>query len=108
MRNEDNTIIASASGLPPNWVDIPGTEAWALAQAAMHAELGCTFFVECKPCGDASHDGPKACQSDNKPLARVHAVMHVALDDAPTEAVVWMPAHLKPALAAPPGEATAS
>ena len=66
VRNDDNIIIASASGLPPEWIDdIPGTEAWALAQVAMHAELGCTFFVECKPCVDAFHDGPKACQTDN-------------------------------------------
>ena len=47
VRNDDEAIIASASGLPPDWVDdIPGTEAWALAQAAMHAELGSTFFVD--------------------------------------------------------------
>ena len=49
----------------------------------MHAELGCTFSVDYKPCVDAFHGGPKACQTDNKPLARVHAVMHVALDDVP-------------------------
>jgi len=62
----------------------------------MHAELGCVFFVDCKPCVDAFHDGPEACHADNKPPARVHAVMHVALDDVPKQAVIWMPAHLKP------------
>ena len=36
--DDDDRIIASASGIPPDWVeDIPGTEAWALTQAAMHA-----------------------------------------------------------------------
>ena len=82
VRNDDNVVIASASGLPPGWVDdIPGTEAWALAQAAMHAELGCVSFVDCKPCVDAFHDGPEACRAANKPLARVPTVKHVALDD---------------------------
>lgn len=48
--DDDNVIIATASGLPPEWVDdIPGTEAWALAQAGLHAELGCTFYVDCQP-----------------------------------------------------------
>ena len=95
--DDDGATIAAASGLPPEWIeDIPGTEAWALTQAAMRAELGCVFFVDCQPCVDAFHDGPEACRADNKPLARVHAVMHVALDDVPKQAVIWMPAHLKP------------
>ena len=56
--NEANEIIASASGIPPDWVeDIPGTEAWALTQAAYHAEPGCTFFVDCEPCVKAVHAG---------------------------------------------------
>ena len=36
--DDSDQIIASASGIPPDWiVDIPGTEAWALTQAARHA-----------------------------------------------------------------------
>ena len=34
-----NNIIALASGLPTDWIDdIPGTEAWAMLQAAIFAE----------------------------------------------------------------------
>ena len=46
--DEDDQIIASASGVPPDWVeDIPGAEAWALYQAASLARPGCTYFVDC-------------------------------------------------------------
>ena len=62
----------------------------------MHALPGCTFFVDCQPCVDAVHAGPAACSADNKPLARVHAFMHLALDDVPKESVIWMSAHLRP------------
>ena len=56
--DDDDQIVASASGIPPDWVDdIPGTEAWALTQAAMHALPGCTFFVDCEPCVKAVHVG---------------------------------------------------
>ena len=90
-------LIVSASGIPPDWVDdIPGTEAWALVPVWMHAEPGCTFFVDCEPCVKAFHVGPRACSIDNKTVARVHAVMHAAMDDAPSEAVIWMPSHVKP------------
>ena len=48
--DDDGVVIAAASGIPPDWVeDIPGTEAWALTQAGMCAEPGCTFDVDCEP-----------------------------------------------------------
>ena len=77
-------------------MDIPGTEAWALTQAAIHAEPGCTFFVDCEPCVKAFHAGEVLSCADNKPLARVHRLMHDALSDTPVTSVIWMPAHLKP------------
>ena len=56
--NGDGELIASASGLPPDWVDdIPGTEAWAVVHAGMHAEPGCEFYVDCQPCVDAFKAG---------------------------------------------------
>jgi len=95
--NDDDETVASASGLPPAWVDnIPGTEAWALSQAGQLALPGTTFFVDCQPCVDAFHAGAVACSRDSNPLARVHAAMHLALDDVPAASVMWMPAHLKP------------
>ena len=42
----DGVMFAVASGLPLEWVeDIFGTEAWALTQAGMCVEPGCTYFV---------------------------------------------------------------
>ena len=76
--------------------DIPGTEAWALYQAASLAEPGCEYFVDCEPAVKAMHQGPAACARDNNPLARVHGMMHHALSDVPPEAVIWMPSHVKP------------
>ena len=90
-------MIASASGVPPDWIeDIPATEAWALKEAASCALPGCEFFVDCDPCVKAFHQGRAISCSDNKPLARVHRLMHEALDGVPASPVVWMPAHLKP------------
>ena len=94
---DDNSIIASAFGVPPDWVeDIPGTEAWALTEAAIYALPGCTFFVDCEPCVKAVHAGSALSCADNKPLARVHKIMHIALGDVPGSAVIWMPARLRP------------
>ena len=88
------TIIASANGLTPDWVDdIPGAEAWALFQAASRAWLGCRYRVDCEPCVKAFHNGREAATADFRPLARVHALMLAALDDTPRDAVVWMPSH---------------
>jgi hypothetical protein len=95
--NEANEMIASASGVPPDWIeDIPATEAWALKEAASCALPGCHFFVDCDPCVKAFHQGRAISCSDKNPLARVHRLMHEALDGVPVSSVVWMPARLKP------------
>ena len=75
--------------------DIPSTEAWALLQAAMYAEPGCTFLVDCKPCVDAVHKGPVAARSAKNPHARVHMLMHQFLEDVPAGSVIWMPSRCK-------------
>ena len=94
--NDDGELIAAASGIPPDWIeDIPATETWALFQAALNAEPGCTFFVDCEPCVKAFHSSKAAACADNKPLARVNRLMHNAMDDAPRESVIWMPSHTK-------------
>ncbi len=87
-------IIAAAFGVPPDWItDIPGTEAWAITQAAVGAEPGCTHMVDCEPCLRAFHGGRAAACAGNRPLARVSKLMHDALDDTPTDAMMWMLAH---------------
>jgi hypothetical protein len=92
--DSDGTILAAASGLTPDWVeDIPGAEAWAVLQAALVAEPGCRYKVDCEPCVKAFHGGLAAATTDKRPLARVHALMFAALGDTPPEAMVWMPAH---------------
>ena len=89
-------VIAIAAGVPPDWVeDIPATEAWDLLEAAIHAEPGCTSMVDCKPCVDAVHKGPAAARSEKNPHARVHMLMHLALDEVPASSVIWMPSHCK-------------
>ena len=94
--DDDGVVMAAASGAPPDWIDdIPGTESWALAQAGMCAEPGCTFYVDCEPCVNAFHVGQAIACADNRPLARVHLFMHSILDDVPPEAVIWMPSHGK-------------
>ena len=80
--------------MPPAWVeDIPGTESWAVYQAAMRAEPGTVFMVDCEPCVLAAHRGRAWATSDKNPLARVHLLMVTALDDTPNECIIWMPSH---------------
>ena len=56
--DEAGAIIARACGVPPEWIDdIPGTEAWALLQAATGAEPVCVVFCDCQPCVKAAHAG---------------------------------------------------
>ena len=96
MADDLDNIIAIASGIPPDWVeDIPATEAWALMQAAMYAEPGSTFMVDCKPCVDAVHKGSKAARSEKNPHARIHTLLHQFLEEVPPASVVWMPSHCK-------------
>ena len=84
--DESGDVVAHARGVPPSWiVDIPGTEAWALLQAATVAEPGSEFRLDCKPCLDAIERGPS--------LARVFNVLFAAIDDTPVELFAWMPAH---------------
>ena len=92
--DEHDCIVAEAHGLPPRWVDdIPGTEAWAVLQAAIRAVPGCEYRVDCMPCVDALHRGVKWATAPHRPLARVHAMLGHAVDDVPASAFVWMPAH---------------
>ena len=54
---------------------------------------GSKFRIDCEPCVKVIHGGMARAQSDKNPLARVHQLMLVALDDTPHEFVVWMPSH---------------
>ncbi len=92
--DNDGEVVASARGVPPPWiVDIPGTEAWALLQAAMVAEPGSDYRLDCLPCVDAIKSGKAWATSAARPLARVFNLLFSAIDDTPPEAFVWMPSH---------------
>ncbi len=92
--DESGDVVAHARGVPPSWiVDIPGTEAWALLQAATVAEPGSEFRLDCKPCLDAIEWGPSCATSATRPQARVFNVLFAAIGDTPAESFVRMPAH---------------
>ena len=92
--DSQGAVVAEARGLPPRWItDIPGTEAWAILQAAVVAEPGSDYRVDCKPCVDAIQRGKEWATSSRRPLARVFNLVFTAIDDTPLEAFVWMPAH---------------
>ncbi len=92
--DEHGVVVASAHGLPPPWiVDIPGTESWALLQAAAIAEPGSDFRLDCKPCVDAVQRGKEWATSAARPLARVFSMLFSSIDDVPPRMFVWMPAH---------------
>ena len=67
VTDELGEVIAKAQGLPPDWITgIPGTVAWAILQAAMLAESGCNYRVDCKPCIEAIHRGKKWATAANR------------------------------------------
>ena len=92
--NDQDEVIAVASGVPPSYVDdVPGAEAWALFQATGVADYESTFRVDCKSCVDAVHAGMAwACQP-HRPLARVHRLLLGNTPRFAADAVVWMPSH---------------
>ena len=92
----DGKIIASAYGVPPPWItDIGGSEAWALYQSLLCSipEL-CEYWPDCYPVKLAVDKGAAVALDPRNPLARVHGMIHTALEGVNTEVVGWMPAHL--------------
>ena len=51
--------------------------------------------IDCEPCVTAIHRGVKWATAGHRKHARVNALLLAALDDTPTDLVVWMPAHTK-------------
>ena len=65
---------------------MPGTEAWAVLQAALRRAPGVPFRIDCEPCVKAIHYGIKWATTGRRKHARVHALMLTALDDMPPRA----------------------
>ena len=81
-------MVAEASGTPPAWIrDTPGTEAWALVQAASQVEHSCTYKTDCQGCVKVLHGTPSKAKAAKNPLARVYNLLLPLLDDTPREAV---------------------
>ena len=94
--DDGGTVTAIARGIPPPWIsDIAGTEAWAVLQAARRRAPDAPLRIDCEPCVTAIHRGMEWATAGHRKHARVNALLLSALDDTPTEMVVWMPAHTK-------------
>ncbi len=92
----DGAVIAAARGTVPCWItDVPGTEAWALMQALMRAEPGCTYKVDCFQVVDGIKRGKKWATAAQRPLARIFGIIFAHADDVDPEAFIWMPAHTR-------------
>ena len=92
--DEEGEIVASAFGVPPEWVDnIAGAEAWAMHEASSRALPGTVFKVDCKPCVDMIKAGLSVAGQGKRLLARVFWLIFTSIDDSAAECVVWMPAH---------------
>ena len=94
--DDGGTVTAIARGIPPPWItDIPGTEAWAVFQAARRRVPNAPLRIDCEPCVLAIHRGIKWATAGHRKHARVNALLLSELDDTPNELIVWMPAHTK-------------
>ncbi len=90
-------ITAVARGLPPPWIDdVPGTEAWAVLQAAARAAAPLQYRIDCQPCVQAIHNGRKWATAAHRTHARVHGLLHEAVATTPEANFVWMLAHTRP------------
>ena len=92
--DERGRTVAAAYGATPPWIrDIGGAEGWAILQAVMVASPGSTFVTDCKVIADTIQLGRHAAVGAGSTHARINALLFSALDDTPTECLVWMPAH---------------
>ena len=88
VKNDTGRTLAAAYGVPPDWVDdIPGSEAWAVKEAATGALPGCVLRVDCQPCVDAFKAGLEWATGDKRKHARVHKLMLQAWDDFDPEGI---------------------
>ena len=91
---DQGEVVASASGLPPDWVrSIPGTETWALLQAMQVSMPGNLFRTDCQAVMKNSRKSLRELTASSHHLARAWAPIALHLEDADADAVVWMPAH---------------
>ena len=89
-------ILASAYGVPPPWItDIGGAEAWGLYQALLCTLPPlCRYWPDCYPVKAAVDRGPEVARDPRNPLARVHGMIHTALEGVLPGVVGWMPSRL--------------
>ena len=98
VMDDNDEVIAAAYGVPPPWCEgIEGAEAWALYQGlgfTTHADSH--YWPDCLPVKIAVGKGPEVAKDPRNPLARVHSMIHCALDNADARSRIgWMPSHLK-------------
>ncbi len=94
----DGTVLASASGVPPPWIDsIGGAEAWAIRMAALTACQDSVFRSDSLGCVTALQRGRQWSTGPQRPLARTMKMLHDLLGDSVSaRRIVWMPAHTTP------------
>ena len=94
--DDSGTITAAAYGVPPPWiVDIGGAEAWGLYQSMLHTVPQLSrYWPDCYPVKLAVEKGAKVALDPRNALARIHGLLHTALDEDDGRNVGWMPAHL--------------
>ena len=98
VMDEDGEVIAAAYGVPPPWCKgIEGAEAWALYQGVgMTSTVESRYWPDCLPVKIAMSKGPEVAKDPKNMLARVHSMLHCALDDDEArKRVGWMPSHLE-------------
>ena len=94
--DDSGELIAAAYGVPPPWItDIGGSEAWGLFQALLVTLPPlCKYWPDCLPVKTAVEKGAAMALDPRNPLARVHGMIHTALEGSETKMIGWMPAHL--------------
>ena len=78
--DDNGKTTAIARGIPPPWInDIPGTEAWAVLQAALRRAPDAPLRIDCEPCVNAVQRGMQWAIAGNRKHARVNALLLAAL-----------------------------
>ena len=88
--------LASACGRPPAFVDsIRGAELWAVQIATSLAESSTSFRTDCESVRQGVIAGAKVGLQQQAEVCQHLGPIVTNLDDASSDALVWMPAHTR-------------
>ena len=87
-------MLASARGVPPEWVDtIQGAELWAIKMVLLHVTFPKALYTDCESVRTGLSKGFAWAESAKRRYSRVWSSTMSMIEDM-GQIVHWMPAHI--------------